>query len=70
MKKGDKVKRVKGNPFGAIGIIKYDVALKGPVDLTLNPRGLKDEPYVLHFEVEAEDGTTFSAPEDDLEIIE
>ena len=67
---GDKVKLVKGNPFGKIGIIKQVLYMKGPVNLTYNPRGLKDGRAVKHFEVEADDGTTFSATEDCLELVE
>ena len=67
---GDKVKLVKGNPFGKIGIIKRVWLMKGPVNLTYEPRGLKDGQILKNFEVEADDGTIFSGTEDDLEFIE
>ena len=67
---GDKVKLVKGNPFGKIGIIKFAFPLAGPVNLTYKPTGLNDTPPVMHFEVEADDGTKFWGTEDDLELVE
>jgi len=67
---GDKVRLVKGNPFGKIGIIKLMLPMKGPVNLTYNPTGLKDTPWGKHFEIEADDGTMFSAAEDALELVE
>jgi hypothetical protein len=66
---GDKVKLVKGNPFWKVGIIKRVWLVKGPVNLTNEPRGLKDGELVKHFEVEADDGTIFSVTEDDFELI-
>ena len=67
---GDKVKLVKGNPFGKIGILKRVQLMVGPVNVTQDPRGLKNGSYVKHFEVKADDGTIFSGTEDDLELIE
>ena len=67
---GDKVKMVKGNPFGKVGIIKFKLPMTGPVDVTNKPKGLDEEKPVMHFEVEAEDGSTFSAAEDQLELLE
>ena len=67
---GDKVKMVKGNPFGKTGIITFKLPMTGPVDVTNKPKGLDEEKPVMHFEVEAEDGTTFSAAEDQLELLE
>jgi hypothetical protein len=67
---GDKVKLVKGNPFGKIGIIKQVLPMKGPVNLTYDPKGLKGGQYVKHFGIEADDGTTFYGTEDDLELVE
>lgn len=67
---GDKVKLVKGNPFGKVGVIKRTWPMKGPVNLTYEPRGLEDRQYVEHFEVEADDGTIFSGTRDDLELME
>lgn len=67
---GDKVKLVKGNPFGKIGIIKFMAPMVGPVNLTFNPTGLKDGQPMKHFVIKADDGTEFSAPESDLELVE
>ena len=66
---GDRVKLVKGNPFGKIGIIKFVMPMTGPVNLTYDPKGLNNAPVVKHFEIEADDGTTFSAAEDQLELV-
>ena len=67
---GDKVKMVKGNPFGKVGIIKFKLPMTGPVDVTNKPKGLDEEKPVMHFEVEAGDDTTFSVAEDQLELLE
>ena len=67
---GDKVKLVKGSPFGKIGVIKQVLPMKGPVNLTYDPTGLEDEQFVKHFEIEADDGTVFYGTEDDLELVE
>jgi hypothetical protein len=67
---GDRVKLVRGNPFGKIGTIKLVLPMKGPVNLTYNPTGLKDGQYVKYFSIEADDGTMFSGNEDDLELVE
>lgn len=67
---GDKVKMVKGNPFGKVGIIKFKLPMTGPVDVTNKPKGLDEEKPVIHFVVEAEDGTTFSVAEDQVESLE
>ena len=66
---GDKIKMVKGNPFGEVGIIKFKFPMIEPVDVTNKSKGLDEEIPVMHFEVEAEDGTTFSAAEDQLELL-
>ncbi len=65
---GDKVKLVKGNPFGKVGTIIFKSPMSGPVNLTYNPTGLDDETPRMHFTVRAKDGTEFSASEDQLEI--
>lgn len=70
MNVGDKVKLVKGNPFGKVGKITSGMPMTGPVDLTSNPRGLDTEKPMMHFTIEAEDGTTFSAREDQLQLLE
>lgn len=67
---GDKVKMVKGNPFGKVGIIKFKLPMTGPVNVTNKPKRLDEEKSVMHFEVKAEDGTIFSAAEDQLELLE
>jgi len=51
---GDKVKMVKGNPFGKVGIMKFKLPVTGPVDVTNKPKGLDEEMSVRHFEVKAE----------------
>ena len=66
---GDKVKMVKGNPFGEIGIIKFKFPMTGPVDVTNKPKGLDEEKPIMHFSVEAEDGTTWMAAEDQLRLL-
>ena len=67
---GDKVKLVKGNPFGKVGKITFMFPFVGPIDLSNNPKGLDTAKPVMHFTVQAEDGTTFSAAEDQLELLE
>ena len=66
---GDKVKMVKGNPFGKIGIIKFKFPMTRPVDVTNKPKGLGEEKPIMHFEVKAEDGTTWMAAEDQLRLL-
>jgi hypothetical protein len=70
MDTGDKVKLVKGDPLGKIGVIKQVHFMKGPVNLTDDPTGLRDGQNVKHFVIEADDGTTFFGTEDDLELVE
>lgn len=65
-----KLKWEKGNPFGKVGIIKFKLPMTGPVDVTNKQKGLDKEKPVMHFEIEAEDGTTFSAAEDQLKLLE
>ena len=67
---GDKVKLVRGNPLGKIGIIKYVQPMKGPVNVTEDPRGLEKAMYKKHFLCQADDGTEFYGIEDDLELVE
>lgn len=67
---GDKVKLVKGNPFGKIGIIKTAQLMAGPVNVTKDPMGLKTAPKKKHFLCEADDGTEFYGTEDTLELIQ
>ena len=38
---GDRVKLIKGNPFGIEGVIKSYLLMIRPTDLTLGPAGLK-----------------------------
>lgn len=52
---------VKGNPFGKIGVIMFKLPMTGPVNVTNKPMGLNEENPIMHFEIEAEDGTTISA---------
>lgn len=66
---GDKVKLVKGNPFGKVGKIKEVALMTRPVNLTSNPTGLDDAQLEKVFLCEADDGTEFSGWEDDLELL-
>ena len=66
---GDKVKLIKGNPFGKIGIIKQVQFMAGPVNVTVDPEGLKKAPHKKHFLCEADDGTEFYGTDDSLESI-
>lgn len=68
MKEGDKVKTIKGIPFGKIGIIKRISYLKGPEKLS--DMGLERDPDTKVLYVEAEDGSTFQGTEDIFELIE
>jgi hypothetical protein len=67
---GDKVKLVRGNPFGKVGIIKQVHLMKGPINLKYDPTGLKEGQAIKHFVIEADDGTIFFGTEDDLELVE
>ncbi len=69
MKIGDKVKLIKGNPFGKVGIIKLAVPMARPVNLTNDPMGLENDKLEEYFSCEADDGTSFSGWEDDLELL-
>jgi len=70
MEQGDRVKLVKGNPFGKIGIIKSVSLMTRPVNVTYDPMGLEKAKTEKYFECEAEDGITFCGWEDDLELLE
>jgi len=63
---GDKVKLVKGNPFGKVGIIKSYVMMSKPVLLGYGKDMGKLE---KHFLAVAEDGTEFSGFEDQFELV-
>ena len=63
LKVGNKVKKIKGNPFGEIGtIIRVMKASRAPAP---NDLPLEDE-----FLVKADDGSFFSGFEDELEKLE
>ena len=62
LKVGDKVKLIKGNPFGKIGRIKYV--------LKASRADTSDLPLEDNFFVVADDGTEFSGFEDELEKLE
>jgi hypothetical protein len=70
MKIGDKVKLVKGNPVGKVGRIACTFPVAGPVDLIDNPRGLDSAKPTMHFSIESDDGTEFSAADDQLESVD
>lgn len=65
---GDKVRVIKGNLLGKIGIIQFCQPMKGPVNVTENPSGLEKVPYKKHFIIKTKDGTSFPASEDQLEL--
>ncbi len=67
---GDKVKLIKGNPFGKVGVIKQVVHMTGPFNVTTDPLALKEGQNTKYFAIEADDGTVFSGAEDDLELLE
>ncbi len=64
---GDRVKLIKGNPFGIEGVIRSYLLMTRPTDLTLNPTGLEKEE--TNFRCEADDGTEFFGFEDELELL-
>lgn len=68
MNVGNKVKLIKGNPFGKIGIIKSVTKMTRPT--IVEGIDLDKIPLEEYFEVEADDGTIFWGWEDDLELIE
>jgi len=68
MKEGDKVKKVQGNPFGKVGIIKKQLLMTRPT--TVANGSLKKAKPEYSFYCVADDGTDFSGFEDELEIVE
>jgi len=44
-----------------ISEIKFKLPMTGPVNVTNKPKGLNEENLIMHFEIEAEDGTTIPA---------
>lgn len=70
MNEGDKVRRVKGDPLGAVGIIETKWPFKEADHLKEHPFGLKGSTDKWYYTIRQEDGSTFDAPEDDLEKIE
>ena len=66
---GDKVRMLKGNPFGRVGIIKSKNFMTAPLDLNAAPYFLDTEDAHWHFTIEAEGGDIFSAAEDQLELL-
>lgn len=68
MKIGDKVKLIKGNPFGIIGVINQITLMSRPVAISSNER--ETAPVEEYFVCIAEDGTEFSGWADDLELLE
>ena len=68
LKVGDKVKLIKGNPFGKIGRIKIVAKMTRPQLVEgLDIDKIQVEEY---FEAEADDGTKFSGWEEDFEKLE
>ena len=68
LKVGDKVKLIKGNPFGKIGIIKLVNKMTRPTNV--EGISLDKIPFEDNFLAEADDGTTFSGWEEDFEKLE
>lgn len=66
---GDKVKVVKGDPFGKIGVIKSlpPAPMKGPVTCKTNE--LDNAPDLIGYEIVTEDGGIYTVFEDQLELI-
>jgi len=66
---GDRVKVIKGNPLGKIGVIMFLNPVVEPVNLDTNPQGLKYH-QVMYFTVRPDDDSEdFTAPEYNLEKI-
>ncbi len=69
---GDRVRKIKGNPFGKTGVIieECPVRFSEVVNLDENPTGLKGIPTRRAFTIKSDDGEIFDAFEDELELIE
>ena len=67
MKVGDKVRLIKGNPLGKVGVIKSVLLMTRPVTITSNE--LKEAKPEECFGCEAEDGIQFSGFADELELV-
>ncbi len=65
---GDKVRLIKDNPFGKVGVIIFKNPLVEPIILNSNLRGLHKKP-TWQFRIRAEDGSKFDASENQLEIV-
>ncbi|MGI2336868.1 MAG: hypothetical protein ACRKGH_09570 [Dehalogenimonas sp.] len=62
---GDRVKMIRGNPFGKEGIITFSLPIK-----TSDVNGdISQGEESVHFEVKADDGTVFQAAEDQLQLV-
>ncbi len=70
MKIGDKVKVVRGNPFGKVGKITSMYPWVGHKDLTKGTNEPAKQGPVMHCICEVEDGSSFIAVEDHLELVE
>ncbi len=66
---GDRVKKIKGNPFGIEGVIKSYVLMTRPIDVTVNPTGLEKAKEEGNFACIADNGTEFFGYEDELELL-
>lgn len=63
---GDKVKKVKGNPFGIVGTIKSKTKISR-LDKTVNGQDIQEVEW--NYYCQADDGTGFSGFEDELELL-
>jgi len=69
LKVGDKVKLIKGNPFGKIGKIISKNKMMSRIT-NVNNVDIKDLPLEEYFIARADDGIEFSGPEDCFEKLE
>jgi hypothetical protein len=65
VKVGDRVKLIKGNPYGIVGTIRQVHLMTRPMEMALE--NAKPEEW---FKCEADDGTKFCGWQDDLELLE
>ena len=71
MKIGDKVKIVKGNPFGKVGkIILEGPPISEPANMSKDQRAVDKAPIPRHFTIKDVNLSEFPATEDQLELVE
>ena len=69
MNTGDRVKLIKGDPFGIEGVIESFELLTRPIKVTELPADLDKVKYEKNFACVADDGTEFFGFEDELELL-